>query len=59
MTGTDLCVNKSQFVPLIFEPPCISNLEKGPAIITQSIYTHYMVEESRILQSSALLRGVR
>ena len=22
MTGTDLCVNKSQFVPVIFEPPC-------------------------------------
>jgi hypothetical protein len=24
MTGTDLCVNKSQFVPVILEPPCIS-----------------------------------
>jgi hypothetical protein len=23
MTGTDLCVNKSQFVPVIFEPPYI------------------------------------
>jgi hypothetical protein len=23
MTGTDLCVNKSQFVLVIFEPPCI------------------------------------
>jgi hypothetical protein len=23
MTGTDLCVNKLQFVPVIFEPPCI------------------------------------
>jgi hypothetical protein len=23
MTGTDLCVNKSQFVPVIFKPPCI------------------------------------
>ena len=22
MTGTDLCVNRSQFVPVIFEPPC-------------------------------------
>ena len=22
MTGTDLCVNKSRFVPVIFEPPC-------------------------------------
>jgi hypothetical protein len=22
MTGTDLCVNKSQFVPVISEPPC-------------------------------------
>ena len=24
MIGTDLCVNKSQFVPVIFEPPCIN-----------------------------------
>jgi hypothetical protein len=24
MTGTILCVNKSQFVPVIFEPPCIN-----------------------------------
>jgi hypothetical protein len=24
MTGTDLCVNKSQFVPVIFEPLCSS-----------------------------------
>ena len=23
MTGTIFCVNKSQFVPVIFEPPCI------------------------------------
>jgi len=22
MTGTDLCVNKPQSVPVIFEPPC-------------------------------------
>jgi hypothetical protein len=22
MTGTDLCVNMSQFVAVIFEPPC-------------------------------------
>jgi hypothetical protein len=26
----DLCVNKSQFVPVIFEPPCIiGNLKQG------------------------------
>jgi len=24
MTGTDLCVNKPQSVPVIFEPPCIN-----------------------------------
>jgi len=24
MTGTDLCVNKPQSIPVIFEPPCIS-----------------------------------
>jgi hypothetical protein len=29
MTGTDLCVNKSQFVPVIFEPPCSNNMGKG------------------------------
>jgi hypothetical protein len=23
MTGTDLCVNKPQSVPVMFEPPCI------------------------------------
>jgi hypothetical protein len=36
MTGTDLCVNKPQSVPVIFEPPCIS--------VSQSVcYTeHYM-----------------
>jgi hypothetical protein len=26
MTGTDLCVNNSQFVPVIFEPPCILSI---------------------------------
>ena len=26
MTGTDLCVNKPQSVPVIFEPPCIKSL---------------------------------
>ena len=25
MTGTDLCVNKPQSVPVIFEPPCIKS----------------------------------
>jgi hypothetical protein len=29
MTGTDLCVDKSQSVPVIFEPPCISTIGKG------------------------------
>jgi hypothetical protein len=29
MTGTDLCVNKSQFVPVIFEPPCSSYMPTG------------------------------
>jgi len=28
MTGTDLCVNKPQSVPVIFEPPCINTLHK-------------------------------
>jgi hypothetical protein len=27
MTGTDLCINKSQFVPVIFEPPCTSRIQ--------------------------------
>jgi hypothetical protein len=30
MTGTDLCVNKSQFVPVIFEPSCNKLLEIIP-----------------------------
>jgi hypothetical protein len=25
MTGTDLCVNKPQSVPVMFEPPCIND----------------------------------
>jgi hypothetical protein len=29
MTGSDLCVNKSQFVPVIFEPSCICRLKNG------------------------------
>ena len=28
MTGTDLCVNKPQSVPVIFEPPCILDMTK-------------------------------
>ena len=32
MTGTDLCVNKSQFVPVIFEPPCILITSPGPGL---------------------------
>jgi len=32
MTGTDLCVNKPQSVPVIFEPPC-----------TNMIYYSYIV----------------
>jgi hypothetical protein len=31
MTGTDLCVNKSQFVPVIFEPPCTLTLSNQPS----------------------------
>ena len=27
MTGTDLSVNKSQFVPVIFEPPCKNKID--------------------------------
>jgi hypothetical protein len=30
MTGTDLCVKKSQFVPVIFEPPCTSKEVNNP-----------------------------
>jgi hypothetical protein len=27
----DLCVNKSQFVPVIFEPPCTNSVEQNPS----------------------------
>jgi hypothetical protein len=30
MTGTDLCVNKPQSVPVIFEPPCITQTLEVP-----------------------------
>ena len=29
MIGTNLCVNKSEFVPVIFEPPCIMAIAKS------------------------------
>jgi hypothetical protein len=29
MTGTDLCVNWTLIVPVIFEPPCIFKLQMG------------------------------
>jgi hypothetical protein len=32
----DLCVNKSQFVPVIFEPPC-TYIQLNP-VITSSVY---------------------
>jgi len=34
MTGTDLCVNKPQSVPVIFEPPCIKNVARFTQIAT-------------------------
>jgi hypothetical protein len=37
MTGTDLCVNKSQFVPVIFEPPCNFGLDNLPGSLSGSI----------------------
>jgi hypothetical protein len=33
MTGTDLCVKKSQFVPVIFEPPCTPSLIRTPSSV--------------------------
>ena len=32
----ELCVNKSQFVPVIFEPPCSSRKEQINETISQS-----------------------
>jgi hypothetical protein len=35
MTGTDLCVNKPQSVPVIFESPCtlLQHASKGNAVL--------------------------
>jgi hypothetical protein len=33
MTGTDLCVNWTLIVPVIFEPPCIKELNIVDALI--------------------------
>jgi len=35
MTGTDLCVNKPQSVPVIIEPPCICKISLV-AVVAQS-----------------------
>ena len=32
MTGTDLYVNKSQFVPVIFEPPCTTHIKNTKSV---------------------------
>ena len=42
MTGTDLCVNKSQFVPVIFEPPCNSRtpMERMKNILPETATVH-------------------
>jgi hypothetical protein len=45
MTGTDLCVNKSQFVPVIFEPPCINVRSRVGAV---GIATRYGLEGPEI-----------
>ena len=46
----DLCVNKSQFVPVIFEPPCIK--QKGKAIPVQTYTCPEGPRKLRILKPS-------
>jgi hypothetical protein len=42
----DLCVNKSQFVPVIFEPPCMSvfqmNVLQGPSLEMDTLCASYV-----------------
>jgi hypothetical protein len=40
----DLCVNKSQFVPIIFEPPCIIHLSLS-LVLDSVTYSHDFVDE--------------
>jgi len=37
MTGTDLCVNKPQLVPVIFEPPSIFIEQNGCKVVLNDI----------------------
>jgi hypothetical protein len=37
----DLCVNKSQFVPVIFEPPCMYLRNKAQEITTYCLHREY------------------
>jgi hypothetical protein len=37
----DLCVNKSQFVPVIFEPPCILTFYPILSLVSNSLVTGY------------------
>jgi hypothetical protein len=55
MTGTDLCVSKSQFVPVIFEPPCITPRKVNNMVPCKS---NFMVKCTNLNHLKSLL-GIR
>ena len=54
MTGTDLCVNKSQFVPVIFEPPCI--LKVYIRLVNESPLAKYLSLMRNLIHTGIALR---
>ena len=49
MTGTDLCVNKPQSVPVIFEPPCIYIYIYMSVCVYIYIYIYIFIERANVL----------
>jgi hypothetical protein len=54
MTETDFCVNKSQFVPVIFEPPCI--LKVYIRLVNESPLAKYLSLMRNLIQAGIALR---
>ena len=45
----NLCVNKSQFVPVIFEPPCMSSYHTRDSINHKYVFTYRGLQTSMIV----------
>jgi len=55
MTGTDLCVNKPQSVPVIFEPPC--TLNTVTVTVCKNDHDVWPAAQKRLLQEPIRDRG--